>query len=171
MIWQGAFRPPAAELAVDASRSTMKGIDVMSRLTDRRAILFAAGTAALVAATGAVAAQAADIRGVVAFEGGTAIPEGRIEVYLDAPATGSATGSVAGSAAGGGARVQASKARLASDGGMKSVEFSLPAGATVSQPQQVVAQLLREDGWLLARGSAEVKDGATVEITLYTVMY
>lgn len=167
MIWQGAFRPPAAELAVDASRSTMKGIDVMSRLTDRRAILFAAGTAALVAATGAVAAQAADIRGVVAFEGGTAIPEGRIEVYLDAPAT----GSVAGSAAGGGARVQASKARLASDGGMKSVEFSLPAGATVSQPQQVVAQLLREDGWLLARGSAEVKDGATVEITLYTVMY
>ena len=139
----------------------------MSRLTDRRAILFAAGTAALAAATGAVAAQAADIRGVVAFEGGTAIPEGRIEVYLDAPATGSATGS----AAGGGARVQASKARLASDGGMKSVEFSLPAGATVSQPQQVVAQLLREDGWLLARGSAEVKDGATVEITLYTVMY
>lgn len=131
----------------------------MSRLTDRRAILFAAGTAALAAATGAVAAQAADILGVIAFEGGTAIPEGKIEVYLDSPATGEA------------ARVQASKAQLASDGGMKAVEFSLPAGASVSQPQQVVAQLLREDGWLLARGSAEVKAGAAVEITLYTVMY
>ncbi|MBC9247632.1 hypothetical protein H4P12_13170 [Paracoccus sp. 11-3] len=135
----------------------------MSRLTDRRAILLAAGTAALVATTGTVAAQAADIRGVVEFEGGTAIPEGKIEVYLDDPATGPATGDTA--------RGQASKAQLASDGGMKAVEFSLPVDPAGQSSQQIVAQLLREDGWLLARGSAEVKAGAPAKITLYTVMY
>ena len=37
--------------------------------------------------------------------------------------------------------------------------------------QQIVARLEREDGWLLARGSAQIEPGAPVEITLFTVMY
>ena len=37
--------------------------------------------------------------------------------------------------------------------------------------QQVVAELQRADGWLLARGSAQVEGDLAVEITLYTVMY
>ena len=45
-----------------------------------------AGVAAVAAAAGPVAAQSNDIRGAVTFEGGAAIPEGHLEIYLEDPA-------------------------------------------------------------------------------------
>lgn len=131
----------------------------MMRLTNRRAILLAAGTAALAAATGASSAHAYDITGIVEFAEGKTIPEGRIEVYLD------------DKAAGNDARARSSKVQIVSDGGMKAVEFVLPTDMAASDTRQIVVQLLREDGWLLARGSADIISGTPVKITLYAVMY
>lgn len=124
---------------------------------DRRVMLLAAGAIAGLAGM----AQATDISGTVGFEGGAAIPKGRIEVYIDDPAVQANAGETA------------ARTRLDSDGGSKAVAFSLaaPAGTAASETAQVVAVLKRADGWLLARGSAVVEGDAPVQITLYTVMY
>ena len=50
------------------------------------------------------------------------------------------------------------------------VAFTLAAPAD-APATQVVARLEREDGFLLARGSAALEPGAPTTITLYTVMY
>jgi len=134
----------------------------MKRLTDRRAVLLAAG---LLAAGVAVdvemaAAQSADISGTVIYAGAAKIPEGHIRIYLEDPAGADKT-------------VRAAGAQLKSDGGTKAIAFSLslPARAAVSPTLQVVARLERGDGWLLARGSTTLVAGTPVEITLNTVMY
>lgn len=133
----------------------------MTALTNRRNILLAAGTATVAALAGTVAAQSADLRGTVAFEGGGVIPKGQIEISFEDTAVED------------NARGRAATAGLKSDGGAKAItfSFSLPANATSSPTQEIVARLEREDGWLLARGSAQVEAGKPVEITLYTVMY
>ena len=130
-------------------------------MTDRRTVLMAAGAAAVAAAAGTVAAQSTDIRGAVTFEGGEVIPEGNLEIYLKDPAIQDS------------ARRRAAKTRLKSDGGSKTIEFSLPlsASSTVSPTLQIVARLERADGWLVARGSAQFEAGSPVYVTLNTVMY
>ena len=55
----------------------------MKRPTDRRTVLKTAGAAAVAVVAGAVAAQSADIRGAVTFEGGAVIPKGHLEIYLE----------------------------------------------------------------------------------------
>lgn len=133
----------------------------MKRKSAPRSILMAAGTAAVfaVAVAGATAAQPTDIRGTVTFDGGVVIPKGHIEISLKETASAKNAASPATAAA------------LESDGGARTIEFSLPADPATSSAREVVVRLEREDGWLLARGSATIKPGAPVEITLFTVMY
>jgi uncharacterized lipoprotein YbaY len=135
--------------------------NLMKRPIGRRTVLVTAGAAAVAAAAGPVAAQSADIRGAVAFEGGKVVPEGRLEIYLEDPA-------IADSA-----QRRAAGTRIQSDGKSKAIEFSLspPASSTASPTQRIVARLERVDGWLLARGSAQVEAGSPVNVTLKTVVY
>ena len=130
-------------------------------MTDRRTVLMAAGVAAVAAATGAAAAQSTDIRGSVTFVGGKVIPEGHLEIYLEDTAIQDS------------ARRRAAKTRLKSEGGSKTIEFSLPlpASSTASPTLQVVARLERADGWLVARGSAQFEAGFPVHVTLKAVTY
>jgi hypothetical protein len=121
----------------------------------------AAGAVAVAAAAGPVAAQSTDIRGAVTFAGGAVIPKGDLEIYLEDPAIQDS------------ARSRAAKTRIKSDGGSKTIAFSLspPASSTASPTQRIVARLERADGWLLARGSAQFEAGSPVDVVLNAVMY
>lgn len=125
-------------------------------MTDRRSILLAGGTAALVALAGE-ASEPAVIRGIVTYEAGAALPKGELEVRLEVPARADA------------ARV-AAIVRLPSDGSRRALAFTLPLSST-AEPTEVVARLERADGWLLARGSAPAEPGAEIAVTLFPVMY
>jgi uncharacterized lipoprotein YbaY len=134
----------------------------MKRLTDRRTVLIAAGTAAVAAATARqVVAQPNDFRGTVIFKGGAVIPKGRLEIYLEDPAIQNK------------AQRRTAKTRIESDGKSKAVAFSLPApaGLAASPTQRIVARLERADGWLLARGSAQVGTGSPAQVALSAVTY
>jgi hypothetical protein len=138
-----------------------QGEHVMKRLTDRRTVLIAAGTAAVAAATLQAAAQPADFRGTVTFKGGAVIPKGRLEIYLEDPAIQDK------------AQRRTAKMRIDSDGKSKAVAFSLamPSGLAASPTQQIVVRLERADGWLLARGSAQVRTGSPAQVALSAVVY
>jgi uncharacterized lipoprotein YbaY len=129
--------------------------------THRRAVLVTAGAAVLAVATGAAAAQSTDIQGTVTFAGGTAVPEGQLAVYLEDPAIQNSP-----------AR-RIAKTRIDSDGGSRSITFSLswPAGTAAAPTLRIVARLERADGWLLARGSAPFRTDAPVTVTLKAAMY
>ncbi|MEE1613313.1 hypothetical protein [Microvirga sp. CF3016] len=133
----------------------------MKRQASRRTVLTTAGAAAVAAAVRPAAAQSTDIRGTVTFEGGAVIPKGHLEIYLE------------DSAIQGDARRRAARTRIESDGGSKAMAFSLspPASSTSSPTLQIVARLERADGWLIARGSAQLKAGSPVHVTLNAVMY
>ncbi|MBB3020363.1 hypothetical protein FHR70_003444 [Microvirga lupini] len=133
----------------------------MKRMANRRTILLTAGVGAVAAAAGAVAAQPEDIRGAVTFEGGAAVPKGHLEIYLEDPAIRD------------NARRRSAATRITSDGASKAVAFSLspPASPAASQTLRIVARLERADGWLMARGSAQVEAGSPVNIVLNAVMY
>jgi hypothetical protein len=133
----------------------------MKRPAGRRAVLIAAGTAAVAVAARPAAVQAAELRGSVVFEGGAAIPEGRLEIYLEDPAIQDK------------ARRRAAETRIESDGKSKAVSFSLtpPAGWATSPTRRIVARLERADGWLLARGSAPASASSPVQVALGAVMY
>jgi hypothetical protein len=122
---------------------------------DRRSFL-AALSAALLTLGAPVMAETPEIRGVVAFAGDEPIPQGALRIHLD----------VAGSDA---ARPTPS-ADLVADGKSTALEFTLARPAS-AQVLQVVARLEREDGFLLARGSAAVEPGRPVRIVLRAVMY
>ncbi len=135
----------------------------MTRSTDRRSLLAGAGGAILMAATATRPALAGGIRGTVEFEGGAAIPEGRLVVTLEDrnPTKDAQAGKAAQ------ARVD-----MDSDGAATALEFDLPAtGASAPQKGEIVVRLERADGWLLARGSSPLKQGEPVRITLFTAMY
>jgi uncharacterized lipoprotein YbaY len=133
----------------------------MKRPTDRRTVLMTVGAAAVAAVAGPVAAQTTDIRGTVTLEGGAVIPKGHLEIYLEDPAIRD------------NARRRATETRIKSDGGSKSIAFSLspPASLTASSTLRIVARLERADGWLVARGSTQVEAGSPVHVTLNVVMY
>ncbi len=133
----------------------------MKRSTGRRTVLIAAGTAVAAAAAGPAVAQPADFSGTIVFRGGAPIPKGRLEIYLEDPAVRDK------------AKQRTAETRIESDGNSKQVAFSLapPAGLAASPTLRIVARLEREDGWLLARGSAQAGAGTPAEITLNTVMY
>lgn len=133
----------------------------MKRPTDRRTVLMTAGAAAVAAAAGPVAAQSKDIRGAVTFEGSTVIPEGHLEIYLEDPAIQD------------NARRRVTQTHIKSDGRSKEITFSLspPASSTATPTLRIVARLQRADGWLVARGSAQLETGSPVHVTLNTVVY
>lgn len=126
----------------------------MKRLAGYRMMLLAAATAAVGAGAGADTTRPGNIQITIGFEDGKSIPEGRLVVHLDDPAGRRQTGMTA-----------------ESDGNVTTISLSLPPVPDRSSPRQVVAQLQRADGWLLARGSAQLEGDAPVAITLYTVMY
>ncbi|WP_438753838.1 hypothetical protein [Pararhizobium sp. O133] len=131
----------------------------MTRETDRRTVLMVAGAAAVAAVTGPATAQLAEITGTITFEGGSAIPEGQIEIYLENPAAKN--------------KARAAQTRIGSKGGSKMINFALaqPEASAASAPLRIVARLERADGWLLARGSTRYQPGAPVAVALKTVMY
>lgn len=135
----------------------------MKHLSKRPLKLLAAGlvAAGLGANMSPADAQAAEISGTILFAGGTKIPEGRVEIFLEDPA-GTGTGNA-----------RAALAQVESSGGDKAITFALqmPAEVRASAPLQIVARLERADGWLLARGSAKVSAGDPVDITLFKAMY
>jgi len=134
---------------------------VMKRPTDRRTLLMVAGAAAIAAIPGSAAAQSNEIRGAVTFEGGSVIPEGQLEIYLEDRAIQ------------GEARRRAAKTHIKSDGRSKTIAFSLspPTGLAPSPALQIIARLERADGWLVARGSAQFKGGSPISVTLNAVTY
>ncbi|MCZ0963134.1 hypothetical protein [Paracoccus benzoatiresistens] len=133
----------------------------MERLAGRRRVLLAIATVAVGVASRGDTGQPADVDVTIGFEGGEIIPKGQLAVYLDGPD------------ARGDRRSLAAGTTTESDGGSRkiSVSLSLPPGMNTSSPQQIVARLQRPDGWLLARGSAQLEGGSPVLITLHTVMH
>jgi hypothetical protein len=99
--------------------------------------------------------------GTITFEGGKAIPEGRIEITLEDKAVDDA------------ALRRVAETTIDSDGGAQSIAFTLsPLPSFAPLPTlQIVARLERADGWLVARGSAQVEAGSPVTVVLNTVMY
>jgi uncharacterized lipoprotein YbaY len=134
---------------------------VIKRPTDRRAILLTVGAAAVVAAAGPVAAQSTEIHGQITFKGEANIPEGHLEIYLEDPTIQDS------------ARRRAAETRIESEGGSKAIGFSLSSPATLktSSTLRIAVRLERADGWLVARGSAQVEAGSPIHVTLNAVMY
>jgi uncharacterized lipoprotein YbaY len=134
---------------------------VMKCPIDRRTLLKIAGAAAVAVTVGPVDAQSAEIRGAVRFEGGAAIPKGHLEISLEDPAIQDD------------AQRRIASARIPSDGGSKTLAFTLPLPASSTAPPalRIVARLERADGWLVARGSAQFDGGLPVDVTLHEVMY
>ncbi|MCT4333982.1 hypothetical protein MU516_14035 [Paracoccus sp. YLB-12] len=135
----------------------------MKQFATRRSVLLGLGTATFAAAAAARASAArADELGVtVEFEGGKTVPKGRLVVYLDPPAGQDE------------ARSMAAGTRIESDGKSRKITLSLPdpTSARTSSTRQLVARLERADGWLLARGSTQIKADSHAIVTLHTVMY
>lgn len=124
-------------------------------------MLLAAGIVTVGVVAGKVPAQSADINGVVEFEGGAPIPKGEIEIHVEDPTTQDDV------------RQGASTTRVRSDGASRTIDFTLSSSTSsaASLGAQIVVRLERADGWLLARGSAQLQIGSPVYITLHTVMY
>ena len=119
-----------------------------------------AAGAVTAAAAGVQAAQSTEIRGVVTYEGGKAIPKGRLEIFTEDPATADA-------------KRATSATHVESDGGAKQIPFSLelPPSLAASPTLEIVARLERVDGWLVARGSAPVEPSSPVQLLLYPAVY
>ncbi|MFQ6552597.1 hypothetical protein AAD018_009670 [Aestuariibius insulae] len=121
-----------------------------------------AKAAAIAALLGSSAfAQAPDLRGDIGLDSGAALPEGRIAIYLKDPATGPSG-------------MEAADLYIQSSGKTDRIAFTLAPDEDwdlTSPSLQIVARLEREDGWLLARGSARPEAGSQIHITLYEAMY
>ncbi len=147
-----------------ATTRTLRGVQgecAMKRSTDRRTVLVTVGVAAVAAVAGPVAAQSTTVGGAVTFESGAVIPAGNLEIYLEDPAIRDI------------AQRRVAQTRIKSDGGSKTIGFSLTptASSTASPTLRIIARLERADGWLVARGSTPFNAGLPVNLTLSTVMY
>ncbi len=133
----------------------------MTPRINRRALLATAGSMAVAVIAGTAQTQSRYMYGALVLEGGKSIPEGQIEIYLEDP-----SGRDGGS-------LDDLKTHIKSDGKLQKIAFSLalPASAATPPNLQIVARLERDDGWLLARGSAQVETGLPVSITIHRVMY
>ncbi|WP_378949261.1 hypothetical protein [Paracoccus sp. R86501] len=133
----------------------------MTHRITRRTMMLGLGATSVLMAAGSFASQPRDIDIVLTFEGDADIPKGRIEVFLEDPAFPKLTGS------------RAAKAQVTSTGGNRKIAFSIPMPADIaaSPTLQVVAQMTRKDGWLIARGSNRFQAGLPTDVTLFTVMY
>jgi uncharacterized lipoprotein YbaY len=132
---------------------------VIKRTPHRRTVLIAAGAAALAAAAGSAVAQTADIRGAVTFKGGKAIPQGDLQIYLEDLAINDS------------AHRRVAETRVISDGASTTITFAIQHPATATPTLQIVARLMRADGWLVARASAPVNATTPVDLTLKEAVY
>lgn len=157
--------PPVTALVTLGSGAAVRNAairgSVMRHPANRRTVLMAAGAVAVAAVAGTASAQSADISGTVEFEGGAVIPEGEIDIHVEGPAVEDD------------ARRRTAKTRVRSDGTSRTIDFalSLPTSSTASPRTRIVARLERADGWLLARGSAQIGIDPPVTIVLHTAMY
>lgn len=128
---------------------------------NRRTLLIAAGSAVVAVFARTVSAQSQVVRGAVTYTSGEVIPKGQINIQIAEPSIQD------------GARQGSVETKVNSDGKSETISFSLvlPSRLTSSHKMEVVAHLERDDGWLLARGSAPLALGDPVSITLYTAMY
>ena len=121
------------------------------------------GVGAVLMARQAHSEPSPDIQVILTFEGGNQIPKGSIDIMLEDPAMADKT-----------AR-QNMTWRVTSTGKDRKIAVPVPvpspAARTGSGTAQIVAQMTRADGWLLARGSARFQTGQPIEITLHQVMY
>lgn len=134
----------------------------MTRKINRRTMFVGMVLMGVALGAGTAGAQSKDMRdGLMIYEGGKAIPEGQIVIYLEDPASQAEK------------RIGGSQVSVESDGKSRQIPFSMawPKSSSASPTLRIVAHLQREDGWLLARGSAPVEVGQPVSITLNTVMY
>ncbi|APX14044.1 hypothetical protein [Tateyamaria omphalii] len=132
------------------------------RLWFNRSTMFVGMLMAGAAMLGGTAhAQAKDARAGVTYAGGQIIPAGRIEIFMEDTARPAQK------------RLGAQNVSIDSDGKSRQIEFPLTwlASTSVSPTLRIVAHLERDDGWLLARGSARIKAGRPISITLNRVMY
>ncbi|MEK0165260.1 hypothetical protein VWZ88_06200 [Phaeobacter sp. JH20_36] len=127
----------------------------------RRQLILGLAATALVVTADRGRAQPGAVQGIVTFAGEGKIPKGRITVFLSDPSQADAPDDTA-------ARVD-----LISDGASRQIAFSLPQTELPQNhtARRLVARLEREDGWLIARGSAKLAAGQRPEVTLNTVMY
>lgn len=135
---------------------------MMNTPTNRRNLLKTAGATALTVATAQAAAQSGEVRGTVTFSDGSQIPAGYLKVRLEDPTVRNK------------AQRRLAEVRIKTKGADKAVPFVLAASAdssTASAKLEIVARLEREDGWLIARGSAQFEAGRAVNVTLNTVQY
>lgn len=128
---------------------------------NRRTLLIAAGSAVVAVFARTVSAQSQVVRGAVTYTSGEIIPKGQINIQI------------AGSSIQDSQQHGEVETKVNSDGKSETISFSLvlPSRLTSSHKMEVVAHLARDDGWLLARGSAPLAIGEPVSITLYTAMY
>ena len=133
----------------------------MPQLIDRRDVLFVAMAASVAVAAGTASARATEIRGIVRFEDGGPIPQGRLEIRPEDPAYRDAE------------RPDPTTLPVESNGKSEAIDFalSLPEDWTGSPTLQIVVRLERADGWLLARGSAQLGTNSPLEVTLYPAVY
>ena len=121
------------------------------------------GVGAVLMARQAHSEPSPDIQVILTFEGGNQIPKGSIDIMLEDPAMADKT-----------AR-QNMTWRVTSTGKDRKIAVPVPvpspAARTGSGTAQIVAQMTRADGWLLARGSAGFQADQPIEITLHQVMY
>lgn len=122
------------------------------------------GVGAVLMARQAHSEPSRDIQVILAFEGGSQIPKGSIDITLEDPAM---TDKIAR---------QNMTWRVTSTGKDRKITVPVPvpsraAARTGSGTAQIVAHMTRADGWLLARGSARFQADQPIEITLHQVMY
>ncbi|SEL00450.1 hypothetical protein SAMN05444413_10534 [Roseivivax marinus] len=145
----GRFRAPVP--FTKARRWTgdrQKGPRMQTYLTRRRLL----GWLTALPLAGASSACASGLSGEITFAGGTEIPEGTIRVFVEPV---------------GDADVDPAETTLPSDGKSTALAFSLPEAGP--NPRQIIAELTRADGRLIARGAAIPEEPLSVE--LFAVIY
>ena len=137
----------------------------MKHVLSRRQILVAsvvtAAAATVVATTGNTMADEQVLHGRVSYMEGAALPKGRLRFHVEG---------LPGSAS---TKAIPLTADMVSDGKADRLSFSmsLPEGVETAPVVLLVVSLERPDGWLLARGTAKVRPGEPVDITLFEVVY
>lgn len=128
---------------------------------NRRKLLLAIGAAAIIMTTQATAMETSGIHGTIEFANAEPIPEGQIKIQLENTANQNKAKSLP------------IETQITSNGKSEKMEFllPLPAQEKTSSTSRIIVLLERDDGWLLARGSAKLNSDSPTNVILHTVMY
>ena len=130
----------------------------MSLPITRRALLLGTGAAVMLTAAGG---PPRDLRVVLEMADGGPMPKGRIEVFLRDPARPDDP------------RLAKTKVQVVGTGKDRRIAVDIPLqdAPEITPTLQVVAQMSRKDGWLLARGSAGLATDQQPTVILHQVVY